>query len=462
MVDNKERKSEEGRRRSKVDNTSGFSGTAMGAHLARDQASASDIFSDGMKEFLREAQKKTDLDKLKGNLFERIEAAKFNRNNVAAGKGGPNAKLTADMGRPQDPRDILVGHKPFQLKASDDAKWLADQACDPKYERIDVVVPRGMAKKVNRILESRGDKKRVVEEISAGNNSSSGTTNEELGRAASNPERYAGIETAKQIGREAIETGVYAAGAAAVIGGTLSAVKNGLAYRDGKIDGEQALVNVGKDTARSGARGGATGALGVGVRHGARHLGIPMKSNIATAVAAAAVEVGVTVYDFAKDEISAEEAGERIGETGCSAAGGIYVGAAAGAVFGPPGAIIGSMVGYMATAWIYQSCMAVLKQARLAEEEADRLEALCTEAVQEWNRRRLEFESRMASFLEERQTAFNHCFAMIDEALEADETDDAVAGLALLTAMTGSALKLEGFEEFKQFMEQTADTPLVI
>ena len=38
-----------------------------------------------------------------------------------------------------------------------------------------------------------------------------------------------------------------------------------------------------------------------------------MKSNVATAVGAATAEVGVTVYDFARVEISAEEAGERIG-----------------------------------------------------------------------------------------------------------------------------------------------------
>ena len=239
-------------------------------------------------------------------------------------------------------------------------------------------------------------------------------------------------------------------------------MKNGLAYRDGQVDGGQALANIGEDAARSGARAGATGMLGVRVMHGAQRAGIAVKSNVATAVAAAVVEVGVTVCDFAGGKISAEEAGERIGETGCATVGGIYAGAVAGAVFGPAGAVVGSLAGYMVTAWIYQSCLAALTQARLAEEEAARLEALCAEAVQEWNRRRQEFESRMVDFLEERHIAFSRCFAAIDEALEADETDDVVAGLAQLAAMTGSALKFEGFEEFKQFMEQDPNEPLVI
>ena len=461
MADNKERTFVEGHSQSRIDDAFGFTGATVGAHVAGDQAAASDVLLEGMKGFLREAQKKTPDPQLKGNLFERIEAVKFDRNAAAAGKD-IDARLTADIGRPHDPRDILVGHKPFQLKASDDVEWLAKKACDPKYEGIEVLVPSDMVDKVNRELEKLGKAKRVSGELQKGGIRSGGTENKEIEQATKNPERYAQIETAKQIGREAIEAGVYATVAAAVIGGAMSAVKNGLAYRDGNIDGGQALENVGKDAAQSGARGGVTAALGVGVRHGARNLGIPMKSNIATAVAAAVVEVGVTVYDFAKGKISAEEAGQRIGETGCSAAGGMYVGAAAGAIFGPPGAVVGSMVGYMATAWVYQSCMAVLKQARLAEEEAARLEALCAESVQEWNRRRQEFESRMTGLLEERHAAFSHCFAVIDEAIEADEVDNAVGGLALLASMTGSALKFEGFEEFKELMEQETDARLVI
>ncbi len=106
--------------------------------------------------------------------------------------------------------------------------------------------------------------------------------------------------------------------------------------------------------------------------------------------------------------------------------------------------------------------MAILKKGRLAKEEAARLEALCDEAVQEWSRRRQEFEARMAALLEKRQIAFGRCFEMIDEALEADDTDKAVRSLARLAAMTGSALKFQGFEEFKEFMEQETDVRLVI
>lgn len=268
-------------------------------------------------------------------------------------------------------------------------------------------------------------------------------------------------QSTSQIRTEVVETGTQAAVAALVMGGALSVLRNGLAYRHGEVDGRRALANVGKDAARSAAGGGTRGILGVGVRHGARHLGVPMKASFATTVAAA-IEVGEVVYDFARGEISAEVAGERIGETGCSTAGSLYAGAAVGTIFGPPGAIVGSVAGYLATAWVYQSCMAALQQARLAEEQAARLEALCEEAVQECNRQRQEFESLMAEFLEERQIAFCHCFGMIDEALVANDTDNTVRGLARLAAMTGSALKFEGFEEFKKLMEHDTFAHYVI
>ena len=441
-------------------NVSGFGGATVGTHTTGNQAIASDRFLEGMSNFLEEYEKRKNVDdgKLKGFLFESIEAAKFNRNAARTGST-VRAEVT---GGANGPVDVRIGPKSFQLKAYEDPGQLATLACDPKYDGMDVVVPSNMKDKVNRVLERRGETRRVIGEVKSGGISSGGTTSRELKRATDGPEGYVRIETAKQIGREAIETGMYAAGAAAVIGGGLSAVKNGLGYLDGTVDGREAIANVGKDAVRSGVRSGATGALGVGVRHGAGHIGVPMKSNIAAAVAAAVVEVGVTVYEFARGEISAEKAGERIGETGCLAAGSMYAGAVAGSVFGPPGAVVGSMVGYMATAWVYQGCMAVLKQARLAEEEADRLEALCSEAVQEWNRQQQEFESRMAGFLEERHTAFGRCFGMIDEALEADDTDKAVRSLAQLAAMTGSALKFEGFEEFKEFMEQETDVRWVI
>ncbi|MCY4289638.1 MAG: hypothetical protein OXC63_13740 [Aestuariivita sp.] len=454
---------EEGKR-SRTGNLAGF--TPVESHVARNQAAASDIYSEGLERFLDEYRKKSANEKgLKGFLFEYIEAAKFNKNAAASGKN-IRSKLNArseDSGGAHSSVDISIGGKQIQLKASSDAKWLAKEACKPKYDGMQVVVPKNMVNKVNRILEEvEGEQRRVVGELEADGASSGGTTTGELDQAEKDPDGYVNRENYRQLRSEVVKSGIYAAGAAAVFGGALSTVKNGIAYHNGKIGHQQALTNVAKDTAQSGVRGGATGVLGVGIRRMAPRLGVPMKSNAATAVAAATIEVGVVVYDYAKGEISAEEAGKRIGETACSAAGGFYAGAAAGALLGPVGAVVGSMVGYMVTTQTYQTCMAILQEARLVEEEAARIEALCAESVKEWNRRRREFEDQMGSILEQRHIAFSHCFALIDEALKVGETDRVVAGLAQLASMTGGALRFNDFEEFRAFMEQEADTPLVI
>ena len=111
--------------------------------------------------------------------------------------------------------------------------------------------------------------------------------------------------------------------------------------------------------------------------------------------------------------------------------------------------------------WIYQSSLAVLKQARLAEAEAERLIALCAEATRAMDQQREIFESQLAALLYEQDRTFRRCFAAIDEALAADEPDDCVRELVCLTAMTGQALKFKEFEDFNEFMT-VSKAPLVL
>ena len=112
--------------------------------------------------------------------------------------------------------------------------------------------------------------------------------------------------------------------------------------------------------------------------------------------------------------------------------------------------------------WIYQSSLAILKQARLAEHEPKRLIALCAEAAtRAMDQQREMFESQMAAFLNQQNKIFRLCFSAIDEALAADEPDDCVRGLACLTAMTGQALKFKEFEDFNEFMTESK-APLVL
>ena len=435
--------------------------------MARPQAAATDALREGMAEFTRKGGQGTPPDQIKGFLFEHIMAAKFNRNAAAAGKA-VHAKVTGSSpGGGHSPADIKLigssGEKLVQAKASDDPAWLARQATDPKYDGMDVVAPEDQVDIVNQKLAERGESRRVVKELQADGVSSGSMTTKELDQATANPKLYRLRMEAKQVGVEVLDAGTKGAMGGAVVGGALSAIHNVGAYLSGNVDGGTAAKNVAKDTAASAGRGAATGGLGAVVRQAGSRAGLETlkKSNVATAVASGIIDVGVAVYAFAKGEISAEEAAERIGETGCSTASGVYVGAAAGAIFGPPGAVVGSIIGYMAMSWVYQSCLAVLKRARLAEEEAARIVVLCAEATQAMDRQRRTFEAQLETWLNRREAAFGQCLAAVDRAIAQDETDDAVTALACLAGMTGSALKFKDFGEFDSFMTQSAD-PLVI
>ena len=446
-------------------NSGGFGGAEIGVAMARDQAAATDALREGMAGFAQKAKDNISNEKgLKGFLFEHIEATKLNQTAARSG-GRARAQLTsAKKGGGHDVADIKLrshtgNEKLVQLKASDDAATLACKAMNPKYEGLEVQVPRDKRDEVNRILAKKGISKRVVGELKHGGVSSGGTTTSELDWATKNPKLYRLKVESSQVGLEALEAGASAAVGGAVIGGALSTITNGIAYMSGETDGRTAAKAIAKDAITSSARAGGAGALGAVIRGpGVQSLA---KSNVATAVASGLVEVGATVYAFGKGEITAEEAAGRIGETGCSTASGLYVGAAAGIIFGPVGAVVGSVVGYMAMGWVYQSSLAVLTRARLTEDEAARIVAICAEATRAMEERREQFNSHLSAWLDQRDWAFEDCFAAVDKALASDEPDDTVRELARLVGMTGKALRFRDFDHFDQFM-MDSEEPLVL
>ncbi len=184
-----------------------------------------------------------------------------------------------------------------------------------------------------------------------------------------------------------------------------------------------------------------------------------MVITFATAVTASMVDVGVTVYAFAKGEVSAEETAVRIGENGCSTLSGFYVGAAAGAVFDPTAAVVGSMAGYLLAATVYQSCGAVHREARLAEEEAAWLKALCAEAIRVLDAGRLELNRRLQTYLQKRDEAAEACFTQFEAGLASSQPESAIEGLTALTALCGARAQFASFTEFDAFMVES-DEPL--
>ena len=441
--------------RDKSKKASDFGSGLIGAMAAAPEADAADTMRK-QGDLIRSTAAKyagMKIGQRKGFLFEAIEVAKANTD--AARQGISNRLKLTSSGDTADA--IEYKHRKVKAKVqfkahrqSNDAKRALD---DPKY--------RGMKKVTikdhdGKIAGAKGQTRM------AGNRASSGgTSHKELASATKHPKNYANRLMAKQISRESAVAGANAAAAGAVIGGAQSAIRNLYAYSKGHKDGKQVAADIARDSAKSGTRSGLAGWFGSVLRHVGKRVGSNAlaKSNVATAVASGVIDAGVVVYEFARGEITAEEAAERLGDTGCSTLSGIYLGAAGGAVFGPVGAIVGSVVGYILAASVYQSSVAILKEAKLAEEEADRVVALCEAAARAMDEQRRQFEAKLATSLNAHQVSFDRHFKQIDDALFADDHRKAIKGLSGLARSFGKELRLGEFKDFREFMVES-DEPL--
>lgn len=456
-----------------------FAGSQYGAITTRNEAAATEEMRQGMA-LLRDAAARAGnraVDKTQGNLLEYIETAKFN--SEAARQGASfRQRITEAIGRPHDPADaetfdLATGQvlQKVQYKSAGDGKGsIARQVrnvSDPKYKGMQRVVNKNHFDQVQDRLDKAAARKGNVfsqdyndaqANLSKGTSYDSvkttGTTYNETTQAATRPRTYAAMMEVKQGLTEAGITAGQASAGGLVVGGAISAVKNSIAVYNGEMTAGDAVRVTTKEAGKSGLRAGAAGGIGSLIRQGAAKAGVKSlaKSNVATAVASAVIDTGVVVYDLVKGEITAQDAVIRMGQNTTSTISGLYAGAAAGAVFGPAGAVIGSIAGFMISSNVYQSCVAIFENARLSEVEAARVIALCEEAVEEMKKQRKEFETYVKDVLAERHSEFSRCFALIDKGLLFDSPEITTYALAELADVIGAQLKLATFEEFDDFM----------
>ena len=459
-----------------------FAAGQGGTLASATQAAQTDAISEGLRLMVDAATRLADKSPeiLKGDLFEYIERAKFNTN-AAALDPSLVAELTRELGDPAAAADILIRQRggpvleQVQAKAGHSVENMTGYLRDPKYSGMQKLVPSDKVDGVQARAEFRANywekrgnvdyarenadtARNVTGELHHGKVRSGGTTLQETKDAALNPTKYRfNVETLYVL-VEGVRAGGSAFVAGSVIGGAISVAKNGMRVAKGDMAVGEAAREVAKDAGSAGARGFATGTLGTAVRYGGVRFGgrfggrVLAKSNVAMALAASVVETGVTVYKLICKEITAEQAALQIGQNGCSTLSGIFAGAAAGAVFGPVGIAIGSIAGYMIAAQVFQGSVSILRSARLAEAEAQRLEELCMEAIAAIEAMREEVERSVDALTRGRQESFSRCLAVIDDGLLGGSAVKVIAGLTDLAEAYGIALKLATFEEFDDFM----------
>lgn len=475
------------------DRAKNFVAGQIGTLASSNYANATDAAVEGMDIFKRMFINKDGMlnknDKLHGKLFEAIETAKFNID-AALKNSGLNAQVSSHPTMPNftsDPHskaDILITKagkvvKEVQAKCYDNNYQAAYKLKSDSYKGMQRLVPTDREKPLNDFLEkaeNRGggqtiyaDNYKDVRENLTGklyeeNISSPGTDYDEAIYAKEHSKLYSAKIQAKQAASEAAVSGYRAAAAGFVITGGCSAIKNLFAVHNDEKTLKEAASDALKDGIDSGVKSGVIGAGGSVIRFGAKKAGIEAleKASPATAIAAGIVDTGATLYSFVKGDIGIEEAMERLGQNGVSTVYGLFAGAVTSAVFsGPVVAVAATTAGYLIANFAYQSCIAIFRQAKLTEEQSERIIAIYEEAIRQMQIRRAEFEKRFEEELRGRREDFSACFDSIDKALINDDPGKAVFALADFAALFGKSLRFETFEEFDDFMS-SSDEPLVL
>ncbi|HPO15435.1 MAG TPA: hypothetical protein PLI09_18480 [Candidatus Hydrogenedentes bacterium] len=469
MPENKKKKSKANTLKT-ADNAAALGSALVGGQATVLQAAATDAMVDGMDKFrdMVERVGNKDIRFRAGHLFETILAAKENAS--LAGTGSKVRVIVTHLDHrntvPQDlewqegGRILAEGQAKFTAALGENGlRRLAEAVNDTKYDGMRLYVPADRIERVReKLLEmaknsTDTDMSRKLE-ATAKRLVDHDTGIREVLYADKMPEIYALGNEVSYVFREAATAGAWAAASGAIVGGGISLAKNAYCLAKGDLSKEEAAKSIIADAGKAGARSGASGIIGASIRYGAQKAGLNAlaKSNVATAVAAGVIDCGVTIWKFAEGELTAEETMEKLGQNGTSTISSIYVGAAAGAIFGPVGAVVGSIAGYLVASNLYQGCLAILKNARLAEEQANRIVAICEESIRQMRSQREEFESLLEKNIKIRRQEFACCFAAIDGALESDSHENAISAVADFLGLFGKKLKFPSFEEFDAFM----------
>lgn len=452
----------------------------VSATLMNNMANASNEAYTGMDLLRSEGARMINVlvDKKQGNLFEIIERTKFNMD--AAEKGfSMRAVTTAELGLPHDPADILIKDgsrvlEKVQAKSSNSAASALFEMSKEKYAGMQRLFNLDKVDKANELAQQRiksgtlkaadyaETMKKSTGKLNYGEVSSSGTTYDEAVSAAENYKNYADHFEIEQFKKEFSSSIKTSATMSSVVGGGISILKNSIAYSKNEIDGDELVGNVVLDTTKAALKGGVTGGVSTTIRTVAQKSGnlALAKTNVATSIATGVIDVGITVVSYIRGEIDSEQAMVQVGEKGFTTMSSVYSGMAAGAVFGPGGALVGSLVGYMMASNVYQTCIDTFKYAKLREEEAYRLIRLYEESIELMKSERESFERYIAERLSRNEKQFKSMLFEIETGFKNDDFGNVIMSMSNLANYFGKELKYIEFKDFDQAMK--SNQPLIL
>lgn len=429
----------------------------------------------------------------KGNLFEYIEAAKFNTD--AASKGMTAKAIVTDEYNPHAAADILIKDNGeikkevqakfvYSFKDGKDrsaAKTVFDQAGGQKgqwgkYNGMDRLIRKdnnynsegSLLDTAKSLAKQRAESDglhadeykdvyaHLTDELKYQDASSGGTTIEEVKKAYDTPEKYARELEHKQVINEMQCSAVNMAKASAVTTGIVSGVTNMIEVYQDKKKLSEAISDISADAAKSAVRGGATGVVSTAIRYHGYKAGNALLSDstAATIMAGGIIDGGVALYSYAKGEITSEELRDQIVDTTAKAATTIYYTKAIATVLGKSVTPFVSLTVYTTASYVVTCTREIIKNAKLNAEEYDRMVAILQETTRQMNEYHIEFEKSVSNCELKQRRMFDNFINSFEYNLEtAENYDYAIESIIQFADEAGIVLQHTCFEDFKSAMK---------
>lgn len=270
---------------------------------------------------------------------------------------------------------------------------------------------------------------------------------------------HPGLSTAIDVAKVSHRAGVETAKTSAIIGGSVSIVKNLVSVCKGEEEPEEAIKNVAKDTATTAAVGYGTGFTGTALKgamqnSGSEYVRALSKTNIAGTVVAVTVSATKTLSRYFKGEIDGVECLETLGEQGTGMISSAMFAAIGQIVIPIPavGGLIGGMVGYAISSATYGILTESLKEAKLAKEEREQIEQICNEHIKMIREYRAEMEKIINEYLIDSMEVFRDSFSGIKNALAIGDVDWVIESANTITENFGGQAAFSNIDDFNEKM----------
>jgi len=439
-------------------------------------ANASDAFATGINAATRFAERNTrgSVDTVKGGMFERIEAAKFNEAAVRAG-ATVRVRVTAEDGRPTAPEDLeyvrgaqVVGR--VQAKMSGDAARAATMQSEEKYHGMQRLVPRDQAEAARDHAARRDDPhaqdaaRRMTGALRHGRVSSGGTTHAEGRWATQHPSLYASLQKGRAMGVEALDASLRGAITSGLSAGLVTGVTEGVAVAKGQRHVGDAVMRTVGAAGRAAAGRAVSEAARVTARTVMREAGgEALAAGLSGAVLSSAlVDAGSAVIEVVRGEIDMGSFGERVAGVALRSvtkALGVQAASALGASGLAASAI--PCVTVFAAGLVLKSSLDILKEQRLAEAELKRVRVLCASAIAVLDAE----EARNAAMCEAAEAGLQQVERVALDAMDAlvsgGNPDHVVASLGEALGAMGRTLVFASQEDFDDFLDDP-DATLIL